>query len=124
MVSRRLAREAVLKALFAVDLGKIPLDRVLADVLADAQLSEQYESFAREWLKVRWSIGATAIDHPDMAVDWTVERMATIDRNILRLAIYEIFIGPTFPTAWRSTKRWSSRKSTEKTNRADSLTVF
>lgn len=98
MVSRRLAREAVLKALFAVDLGKIPLDRVLADVLADAQLSEQYESFARELAQgalEHWSDSDRII--ADMAVDWTVERMATIDRNILRLAIYEIFHRPDIP---------------------------
>lgn len=97
-MSRRLAREAVLKALFAVDLGKIPLERVLDDVLADTPLSAQHDSFARE-------LAEGALKHcdesdrviADMAVDWTVERMATIDRNILRLAIYEIFHRPDIP---------------------------
>lgn len=97
-MSRRLAREAVLKALFAVDLGKIPLERVLDDVLSEAQLPPQHESFARE-------LAEGAIHRRDesddlirkMAVDWTIERMATIDRNILRLALYEIFERPDIP---------------------------
>lgn len=97
-VSRRLARECVLKALFAVDVGKIPLGRVLDDVLAEAQLSPQHDVFAREL-----AVGALGRrDESDgviaaMAVDWTVERMATIDRNILRLALYEIVERPDIP---------------------------
>lgn len=91
-MSRRLAREAVLKALFAVDLGKIPLDRVLEDVLHEADLSPQHVEFARE-LAAGANARREASDRiiTELAVDWTVERMATIDRNILRLALYEIF---------------------------------
>lgn len=97
-MSRRLAREAALKALFAVDLGKIPLDRVMAEVLAEWPLTAQHEAFARE-------LAAGALKHraeadeliEQLAVDWTVERMAAVDRNILRLAIYEIFHRPDIP---------------------------
>lgn len=91
-MSRRLAREAVLKALFAVDLGKIPLDRVLNDVLDEAKLPPQHEEFARQLAKgaeARRELSDRVI--AELAVDWTVERMATIDRNVLRLALYEIY---------------------------------
>ncbi len=33
------------------------------------------------------------------AVDWSVERMAVIDRNVLRLAVYEILEHPDVPLA-------------------------
>lgn len=97
-MSRRLAREAVLKALFAVDIGKIPLDRILAEVLADYSLAAQHETFARD-------LAAGALQHRDesdemiaaMAVDWTIDRMAAVDRNILRIALYEIFHRPDIP---------------------------
>src|SRR5690606_9262278 len=93
-----MAREAALKALFAVDLGKIPLERVLDDVLSEISLAPQHAVFARE-------LAAGALAHRDesdtlmaqLAVGWTVERMATIDRNVLRMAIYEIFHRPDIP---------------------------
>src|SRR5690606_14199197 len=89
---------AVLKALFAVDLGKIPLERVLEDVLAEADLAPQHAAFARE-------LAEGALAHRDesdavisgLAVDWTVQRMAAVDRNILRLAVYEILHRPDIP---------------------------
>lgn len=33
------------------------------------------------------------------AVDWPVERMANIDRNILRLAVYELLLVPDVPAS-------------------------
>lgn len=90
-MSRRLAREAVLKALFAVDLGNHPVHRAVEDVLAEANLPPRDADFARE-------LAIGAVEHKDesdrviseRAVGWTIERMATVDRNILRLAIFEL----------------------------------
>lgn len=90
-MSRRLAREAVLKALFAVDLGNHPVQRAVEDVLAEANLPPRDADFARE-------LAIGAVEHKDesdrvisaRAVGWTIERMATVDRNILRLAIFEL----------------------------------
>lgn len=88
---RRLAREVALKALFAVDLGKVKVDRVLEDLLAEADLPPKDAQFARE-------LAAGTLAHRDetdriiarQAVGWTIDRMATIDRNILRMALFEI----------------------------------
>jgi len=97
-VKRREAREAALKALFAVDLGKIPLERVLAEVLAEWPLPPPYEAFARELAAGTLRHRAEADEIIEqLAVDWTVERMAAVDRNILRLAIYEILHRPDIP---------------------------
>lgn len=91
-MSRRLAREAVLKALFAVDLGRIPVQGVLQNVLAELDLSERDRAFA-EQLATGTLANKEASDRiiANQAIGWAVERMATIDRNILRLALYEIY---------------------------------
>jgi len=90
-VRRRLAREVALKTLFAVDLGKVKPERVLDDLLAEVDLPPRDAQFARELV-----IGTLAhLEEIDpiiarQAVGWTIDRMATIDRNILRMALYEI----------------------------------
>ncbi|HHV55482.1 MAG TPA: transcription antitermination factor NusB [Firmicutes bacterium] len=33
------------------------------------------------------------------AVDWTVDRMAVVDRNLLRIALYELLFRPDIPPA-------------------------
>ncbi|MBO8142629.1 MAG: transcription antitermination factor NusB [Firmicutes bacterium] len=90
-MSRRLARELALKALFAVDLGRIKLDRILEYLLAETALPPKDAQFARD-------LAAGTLAHLEecdrlisrQAVGWTIDRMATIDRNILRMALYEI----------------------------------
>lgn len=95
---RRLAREVALKALFAVDLGKVKAERVLDDLLAEADLPPRDAQFAREL-----TLGTLAHrEETDrliarQAVGWTIERMATIDRNILRMALYEILYRDDIP---------------------------
>lgn len=99
-MSRRLAREAVLKALFAVDLGDQPVERAIEDVLSEIDLPPRDAQFAKEL-----AIGAVIYrDESDQviaerAVGWTVDRMATIDRNILRLALYELNYRPDIPAS-------------------------
>ena len=93
-MSRRLAREAVLKALFAVDLGKIPLERVLEDVWPKPlALSTRF-----------CGAGRGALAHRDES-DAVIPAGGGLDRaahggggrNILRLAVYEILHRPDIP---------------------------
>lgn len=90
-MSRRVAREAILKALFAVDLGNQPVDQAVADVLSDVKLAPRDADFVRQ-------LTYGTVEHmeetdrviKERAVGWTPERMGTVDRNILRLALYEL----------------------------------
>lgn len=95
---RRQAREAVLKALFAHDIGKMKPSRALDYVLSESPLPEAGAAFARELLM------GVVQEQEDLdpiidryAVGWRVERMAAIDRNILRIALYEILHRPDIP---------------------------
>lgn len=95
---RRQAREVALKALFAVDVGRVAAQRILDDVLEEARLPERAAHFARGLvegtLTHRSEIDAHIARH---AVGWTLDRMASVDRNILRLAIHEILHRPDIP---------------------------
>lgn len=92
---RRRAREAALQVLFQMDLGKVSLDDALATVASP------------EWPRDGWSfvvaltrgtqehlaeIDATIAR---VAEHWSLERMATVDRNILRMAICELQMAET-----------------------------
>jgi len=97
---RRQAREAVLKALFAYDIGKMRPLRALEYVLSESPLPEAGEAFARELLTgvVREQANLDPIIDR-YAVGWRIERMAAIDRNILRIALYEILHRPDIPSS-------------------------
>lgn len=98
-MSRRKARELALQALFQIDIGKSEPETAIfqaftREVESDwspRQLDEQNSVFARDLVQGAWenreeSDGLIA----QYAKDWAVERMAGVDRAILRLAIYEI----------------------------------
>jgi transcription antitermination protein NusB len=94
MGSRRKARECALQMLFAADVGKAvrpdELVRAYWDELGEPEVDEGGREFA-----TRLATGALAhleeIDERirSRAEHWRISRMAVVDRNILRLAVYE-----------------------------------
>jgi len=96
MARRSRAREVVLQLLYRDDLN--PGVNVTGDVeflrgrLNDDELFE----FAAELLNgVRRNQDELNVLLDERAVNWTVRRMAVIDRNVLRLGAYEIMYGGT-----------------------------
>ncbi len=97
-MSRRQARERALQVLFQVDLGGA------APAAAFAQMDEEFgkltgsQDFAEKL--VYGSIEHLAfVDRVIAAVskDWSINRMASVDRNIMRLALYEVFFCDDIP---------------------------
>jgi transcription antitermination factor NusB len=97
MGKRRAARELALRLLFQMDVGNAPLDDVLASLDQRPHNPETIE-FARLLLQ-----GADAqravIDEvlERYAREWSLDRMASVDRNVLRIATYEILFLPEIP---------------------------
>ena len=97
MGKRRAARELALRLLFQMDVGNAPLEDVLASLDQRPQHAETIE-FARRLLE-----GAVAeravIDEvlERYAREWSLDRMASVDRNVLRIATYEILFLPEIP---------------------------
>jgi len=98
-VSRRHARELALQVLFQLDVGHSDPDTALFQAFTREleteegreALSDNDAQFARDLVQGTWE-RREAIDQliVQYAKDWAVDRMAGVDRAILRLAIYEI----------------------------------
>jgi N utilization substance protein B len=100
MGKRRAARELALRTLFQIDLARLDAAETMAAALAEGTLAEDARDFARELV-----MGAVKKQkHIDLVIGkyargWTLDRMANMDRNILRLAIFEILYLPDIPPA-------------------------
>jgi len=86
---RREARAKILKALYGsefIELGPDPIDSLLADCNPGEQ-REFIEEIYRGTLENKREIDELI---SSFAVGWKVDRLAFLDRNILRMAIYEL----------------------------------
>jgi len=114
MGSRRRARELALKVLYRVDLTHEEMHQSLQSVLELMSLGEPGEEAtgdsvgggpSGESREFAWKLvqgvqaNLSQIDEllTRMAQNWRVERMTMVDRNILRLAIYELLFCPEIP---------------------------
>ena len=100
MGSRTKSRELALQMLFQWEVGKHPPAYVLQTCLAGRRLAPDVENFARALFEGSVE-EVSALDGliAEHAEHWRVERMAAIDRNILRLALYELRHHPETPAA-------------------------
>ncbi|MFH1169421.1 MAG: transcription antitermination factor NusB [Chloroflexota bacterium] len=96
--TRRKARAIALQALYEYDSVGHTAETVLPRLLAEAGLSEENVAFVGE-LVGGVTRNRTDIDRniKSFAPAWPLEQMATIDRNILRLAIFEILFDNKVP---------------------------
>ena len=122
MGSRRKARECALQMLFAADVADaVPEDvlRLYWAQLGDADVEEAAREFA-----TRLARGTLAhlVDLDERirsrAEHWRIPRMAIVDRNILRLAVYEFLFEPTPRTvaineALEIARRFSTYEATQ-----------
>lgn len=98
MGNRRKGREAALQLLFLHDLSGGCADRVAANFWTEHPVDDETREFAERLL------GGT-LDHLpaiDEAVTrysshWRLNRMAAVDRNVLRLAVFELCHCPDIP---------------------------
>ena len=98
MKARRQARIIALQALYEIDCANHAPADVLQQRLNDKQPSQAAESFCR-------SLVHGVLDHQQVldtfihrhAPEWPLEQMAYVDRNILRMAIYEFAVDGQTP---------------------------
>ena len=88
---RRKARELTLQVLYEIDLTGHASDRVMARTIEENSLTPEGVDFARELLEGVIS-KREKIDEQirHFATAWPLDQMSIVDRNILRLAIYEL----------------------------------
>jgi N utilization substance protein B len=95
---RRQARELALQGLYAWEVGELDLEQIEQQVIVDDDASARTLEYARSLFRL------TCQNHErtdtiiaELAHNWKVSRMATVDRNILRLAITELTEMPDVP---------------------------
>ncbi|HEY7650510.1 MAG TPA: transcription antitermination factor NusB [Methylomirabilota bacterium] len=100
MGRRRKAREVALQFLYQLDLhGDDDPSPHAADFWARHPVDEETRVFAEALVRGTKQHQAKADDLiRQYAEHWALERMAVVDRNILRLAVYEMLWGGGVPT--------------------------
>jgi transcription antitermination protein NusB len=98
MASRRKSREYAMQMLYQWDLGGNTPEQVGATFFLERKADTEVERFAREIfqgaVKDIERLNQLLREH---AENWRLERMAAVDRSILRLAVYELLHCPETP---------------------------
>ncbi len=92
MGERRKSREYALQALYAIDASKALADDALRLFwFSNPEESAEVRSFTEELVK-GVALRGEEIDSviTGLSTNWKLSRMAIVDRNILRMAIYEL----------------------------------
>ncbi|MBW3566105.1 MAG: transcription antitermination factor NusB [Acidobacteria bacterium] len=91
MGARRTARELALQMLFQQDLSGNSSERILDTFEDYLRAKETVRRFARRLFVGAWE-KKDDIDSmiADQAEHWRVSRMAAVDRNIIRMAVFEM----------------------------------
>lgn len=121
MGARRRARECALQMLFSFDVTRPSLEELLETFWGElAEASEEVRDFANE-------LAGGTIIHLEEIDDriklrtehWRIPRMAVVDRNLLRMAVFEFLYQPTTPRtvaineALEIARRFSTSESTQ-----------
>jgi len=97
-LGRRRARELALQVLFQIDVGKAQPEGALAYMLKERQVTGETADYSRTLvegtLKHQQQIDDYLIHY---ATDWDLPRMANVDRNILRMSLFEMLYYPATP---------------------------
>ena len=89
-MKRRTAREKALQALFQIDISDIDKEIAIEHVLEGEKSDSYLTKLVDGVLSHQVSIDETIKQYLE---NWSLERIANVDRNILRLAAYEMMYG-------------------------------
>ncbi|MFN3649681.1 MAG: transcription antitermination factor NusB [Armatimonadota bacterium] len=100
MSKNRNARELVLKVLFQIDVGKLPAEEVLETAFEQVKPSTEERRYTREMVDgVLGEISRLDAIIDELAQGWRLERLARVDKNVLRAALYELTHRPDSPAS-------------------------
>ncbi len=91
MATRRQGREWAVQLLFQLDLNPGELEKAFAgfwqDLTAEPEAREFAEELVRGVMEHKKELDASIVK---CAKNWTVKRMGVVDRNVIRMALYEM----------------------------------
>ncbi len=123
MGSRTKSREMAVQMLYQWEVGKHPAAYVLQTFLAGRRLAPDVADFAQALFEgTVEDVSSLDAMLAERSENWRMERMAAIDRNILRMALYEMLHCPETPhavainEALELARRFSGEESVEFVN--------
>jgi N utilization substance protein B len=95
---RRRAREFALQMLFQLDLSPSDPENAIESFWNDKKVSDTVRAFAEEIVRGTMQ-RREALDEvlASATLNWRIPRMAVVDRNVLRMALYEFLFQPGTP---------------------------
>ncbi len=98
MKARTRARSVALQALYEIDMVGHPPLLVIQHRLSDNSFDEKLSQFISQIVLGIWPI-VEELDHfiAEHAPEWPLEQVALIDRNILRIALWEFAVSENIP---------------------------
>jgi N utilization substance protein B len=98
MKSRTRARAAALQALYEIDVAGHAPGEVIQERVQAEELDEKSAEFVRQIVVGVWPI-VKELDQfiAAHAPEWPLDQVAIIDRNILRIALWEFAVGEMVP---------------------------
>ncbi len=98
MKIRSKAREVALQYLYQIDITRAHTDKTLSEFVDNFVTDTRVLPYAMELIQGVCSHLSTLDSMIDSVSDnWSVMRMASIDRNILRISAYELLYNPDIP---------------------------
>ena len=99
MGKRRKAREVVLESLYCYEIrGDACIDEIFENIKDTHQLDAETAEFARNLLmKTIDNLDKLDNEIVTHVKNWDLNRLATIDKNVLRLGLAELFYFPDIP---------------------------
>lgn len=98
MRKRTLARECALKVLYMIEISRDSAEASMEDFWSRETHREDVKNFANTLIKgTRGNLSRIDSIISDSAANWEIKRMAVIDKNILRLGIFEMLYMDDIP---------------------------
>ena len=99
-MTRRLARELAMKTLFSCEFGHDNSEEMLIQLCEEMQASFEAQRFS-EYLVQGVISNQLFLDKAikTYAMEWDLERIAFVDKNIMRITLYELIFSENTPVA-------------------------
>ena len=98
MGNRRQARECALQMLYQLDMSRGEADEIVARFWQTNDADSEVRAFADELVRgVVKNMGELDDLLSSHSTNWKISRMAAVDKNVLRLAAYELTNRPDIP---------------------------
>lgn len=98
MGNRRQSRECALQMLYQLDMSRSGADDVIVRFWQTNDADAEVRTFADELVRgVAGSLGELDELLSSHSTNWKITRMAAVDKNVLRLAAYELTRRPDIP---------------------------